>query len=79
MRVNVIVHPNSRRSRVEKDILGQLNAYVSSPPAEGKANKETLETLADYFKVKKSNIKLISGIKSRLKLFEIEKMKENSG
>lgn len=73
MRVNVIVHPNSRKPRVEKDILGQINAYVASPPVEGKANKETLEALANYFKVKKSNIRLISGTKSRLKLFEIEK------
>lgn len=74
MRVNVIVYPNSRKPRIEKDILGQINAYVSSPPVEGKANKEALEALADYFKVKKSSIRLISGIKSRLKLFEIEKI-----
>jgi hypothetical protein len=71
MRVNVIVHPNSKKPRVEKDILGQVNAYVSEPPLEGKANKATVEALADYFKIRKNAIRLISGSKSRLKLFEI--------
>ncbi len=72
MRLNVIVHPNSRKERVEKDILGQLNVYVTAPPIEGRANISTIEALSEYFKVKKNAIVLISGQKSRLKLFEIK-------
>ena len=72
MRMNIIVHPNSKKPKVEKDILGQINVYVSAPPVEGKANKAVIEELAVFFKVRKSAIKLISGQKSRLKLFEIE-------
>lgn len=52
--------------------MGQINAYVSAPPIEGKANKEAIEALADYFKIKKGGVKLIAGQKSRLKLFEID-------
>lgn len=73
MRVNVLVHPNSKKPRVEKDILGQLNVYVSAPPIAGKANKATVEALSVYFKVRKTDITLISGQKSKLKLFEIGK------
>ncbi len=74
MRINILVHPNSKKPRVEKDILGQLNVYVTAPPVEGKANKAVIETLAEYFQIKKSGIRLISGQKSSLKLFEIEKV-----
>lgn len=71
MRVSVIVHPNSRRERVEKDLLGTLHVYVNAPPLEGKANKATIELLAQYFNTKKGNIFLISGMKSKNKVFEI--------
>ena len=74
MRLNIIVHPNSKKPRVEKDILGQINAYVSAPPVEGKANREVIEALSDYFKVKKNSIRLVSGQKTHIKLFEIEEV-----
>lgn len=72
MRVNVIVHPNSKKPRVESDIVGQINVYVATPPLEGRANTSTIEALASHFNVKKNAIKLITGQKSRLKLFDIQ-------
>lgn len=72
MRLNVIVHPNSKKPRVVKDIMGQINIYVSSPPLEGKANRETIKALATYFKVMENRIRLISGTKSKIKLFEVD-------
>lgn len=38
---------------------------------EGKANKAVIEALTEYFNVKKSHIILLSGEKSKIKLFEI--------
>lgn len=73
MKISVVVHPNAKRERIEKDLLDNLHVYVNAPPLEGKANKATISVLANYFKVSKSNIKLISGIKSKYKLFEILK------
>lgn len=64
-------HPNSKKPRVEKDLLGNLHVYVSEPPLEGKANRAVLEALADYFKVKKNRVKLLSGGKSKHKTFVI--------
>lgn len=71
MRINILVHPNSKRARIEKDLLDTLHIYVNEPPLEGKANRATISALAEYFKVSKSNIQLISGTKSKHKLFDV--------
>lgn len=71
MKVSVIAHPNSKRPRIEKDLLGTLHVYVNKPPLEGKANKAVLEALTKYFDVKKGNVILLSGAKSKIKLFEV--------
>jgi uncharacterized protein len=71
MKVTVIVHPNSKKERVGKDLLETLHIYVNQPPLEGKANQATISKLADHFQVSKSQIKLISGAKSKYKIFEI--------
>lgn len=71
MKISVIVHPNAKKVRIEKDLLDNLHVYVNAPPLEGKANRATILALADYFKTAKSNIKLISGAKSKYKLFEV--------
>lgn len=72
MRVSVIVHPNSKKTRVEKDLIGMLHVYVNAPPLEGKANKAVVEALADFFKNKKNEILLVSGAKSKNKIFEVK-------
>lgn len=71
MKISVIVHPNAKRERVEKDLLDTLHVYVNQPPLEGKANKATIAALADYFSKSPSDITLISGGKTKYKLFEI--------
>lgn len=73
MRISIVAHPNSKKPRIEKDLLGTLHVYVNAPPLEGKANKAVTEALAEYFKVKKSCVLLISGAKSKTKTFEIIK------
>lgn len=71
MRIPVIVHPNAKGPKVEKDMLGQFHVYVSQPPLEGKANLAATEALAKLFNIKKNRVILISGGKSKSKLFEI--------
>ena len=71
MKVSVIVHPNSKKERIERDLLGELHVYVSQPPLKGKANQATAIALAEYFKTGKSNVSLISGAKSKHKLFKV--------
>lgn len=71
MRIAVIVHPNAKKERIEKDLLETLHVYVNQPPLEGKANKAVIEALANYFQTSKSNVSLISGAKSKYKVFEV--------
>jgi uncharacterized protein len=73
MKVSIIAHPNSKRPRIEKDLLGALHVYVNAPPLEGKANQAVIEVLSKYFNVKKSCVLLIAGAKSKTKTFEIFK------
>lgn len=71
MLVSTIVHPNAKKPRVEKDLLGTLHVYVSAPPLEGKANLAVIESLAKFFKVNKGKVVLLRGEKSKHKQFEI--------
>lgn len=71
MKISVIAHPNAKKPRIEKDLLNTLHVYVHEPPLEGKANKAVIESLSVYFNTKKSNVILLSGEKSKNKLFEI--------
>lgn len=71
MKISIIVHPNAKKPRVEKDLLNTLHIYVKEPPLEGRANKAAIEALAAHFYVKKSQVILLSGEKSKNKLFDI--------
>ena len=71
MKINIIAHPNAKKPRVEKDLLETLHVYVSEPPLEGEANRAVIEILAKYYKVKRNAVVLISGEKSKNKVFEI--------
>ncbi|MEK7161445.1 MAG: DUF167 domain-containing protein [Patescibacteria group bacterium] len=68
----VFVHPNSKKPRIDKDLLGSLHIYVNQPPLDGKANKAVLEALAKHFRVSKSKVSLLRGDKSKIKVFSIE-------
>ena len=72
MTITVLVHPNNRHPRIEEDLTGQLHVYVNAPPLEGKANLAVIESLAEYFKVKKRNIHIQSGHSAKLKRIEID-------
>ena len=72
MNISVITHPNEKQPRVEEDLTGMLHIYVSAPPLEGKANAAVIEALAQYYKVKKSVITLLSGHTSKYKRLNIK-------
>ena len=71
MKIKVTAHPNAKKPRVEKDLLGTLHVYVNAPPLEGKANKAVIQMLSEYFNVSKGKITLASGAKSKHKTFSI--------
>ncbi len=68
--IKVRVIPNSKRPEVKQD--GEvLMVKVDAPAIKNKANERLIEILSKYFGVKKRNIKILKGHKSRDKLIEI--------
>lgn len=70
MRVKVRVVPKASKNEVRAE-QGFLKVYVTAPAVEGKANKAMIELLADFFRVRKRNIRIIKGDRSREKVIEI--------
>ena len=71
MIIRVIVHPNSKNPRIEKDSTQDIHVYVREPATEGRANKAVIKALSELYKVPKSKIVLKLGSKSKVKIFEI--------
>jgi len=68
-RIKIKVIPNAKKNQVlEGDVF---KVYVNAPPVDGKANKAVAEVLSEYFKVRKSAVKIIKGERSKEKVVEI--------
>ena len=72
MQKQVKVKPNSKKQTIEESTDGSLTVHLKSPPVDGKANKELIEVLAEKFNVRKSSIRIKSGLSSKTKLIEID-------
>jgi uncharacterized protein (TIGR00251 family) len=70
MKINIKVVPNSKVPKIKQEING-LKVYVNAPPEDGKANEAVIKALADYFKIKTSQINVLSGHTGRNKIIEI--------
>jgi len=70
--VNVKVIPKAKFSQVLEDLEGNLQVRVTAPPVKGQANSELIKLLADYYKVSKSNIEIIRGLRERKKVIKIQ-------
>lgn len=70
MRIKVKVVTNAKDNKVaEAD--GVYLVRVTASPVEGKANKAVVELLAKYFKVSKSEVDIIRGLTSKIKIVDI--------
>ncbi len=72
MILKVIVHPRSKKPRIERDLLGILHIHVKEPAIDNKANKALITDIAKEFCVSLNNIKIKHGTKSKVKLIEIK-------
>lgn len=68
---NIRVSPRASRNRVEQS-GNNFKVYLTKPAADGLANNQLIELLSKHFKIKKYQIKIKSGLKSRNKLLEID-------
>ena len=70
MKIQVKVKPNSRTEDVSQEGASFI-VRVKEPPSEGKANQAVIELLAKHFGVPKSQVRILSGFRSRNKEIEI--------
>ncbi|PIQ85280.1 MAG: hypothetical protein COV73_05960 [Candidatus Omnitrophica bacterium CG11_big_fil_rev_8_21_14_0_20_43_6] len=68
---NIRVSPRASRNRVEQT-QDTLKVYLTKPAADGLANAQLIDLLSAHFKIKKYQIRIKSGVKSRNKLVEID-------
>jgi len=71
MRIYVKVIPKSSRNKVEKISDEEYKIWLTAPPIDGKANKSLVEILADHFNVSKSNIEIVGGKTSKIKIVDV--------
>ena len=70
MTLTVRVIPKASRNLVKKQEDG-IKVYVTKPAHDGLANRQVIALLAEYFKVKIYQVRIISGEKSRNKIVEV--------
>jgi uncharacterized protein len=68
MRYNVEVKFHKDFIEINCDLI---EVGLTSKPEKGEANRELIKKLAKYFRVSASQIKIISGLKSKKKIIEI--------
>jgi uncharacterized protein YggU (UPF0235/DUF167 family) len=68
-RITVIAKPNKKERKVIKINDDLYEVWTKMPAEENKANKDIIFQLAEYFNVSKSKVFLISGLKSKSKVF----------
>jgi len=70
--LRVRVHPGAGRASVTGRHGDALAMRVAAPPLGGRANAECAEFVADLLGVRKSQVELVSGERSRTKRLRVE-------
>ncbi len=71
MKITATIHPNSKKCEVVKNESGKLDVYVVEPAVNNKANLACIKVLSKFLKIKKSQVILVKGEKSKEKNFRI--------
>lgn len=70
MKIQVKVKPSSRTEEVSQEGESFI-VKVKEPPREGKANQAVIKLLAEHFGVPQSQVRILSGFRSKNKVIEI--------
>lgn len=69
--INIKVEPRSSKSGIAGPYGDALKVKLTSPPVEGRANKELVEVLAKEFGIRKKDVEIISGQSSKNKIVKL--------
>ena len=72
MKLFATVKPNAKQESIAQLDETHFSISVKEPAQQGKANHAVMRVLADHFHVPLSRVRLVSGMASRNKAFEIE-------
>ena len=70
MKIQVKVKPNSKTEELSREGANFI-VKVKEPPKEGKANQAVIKLLAEHFGVPQSQVRILSGFRSRNKVIEV--------
>ncbi len=71
MTITIKVEPRSSRSGVAGPYGNGLKVKLTSPPVEGRANRELIEVLAKTYGIAKKDVEIISGRNSKNKVVRL--------
>jgi len=71
MKIQVKVKPNSNAEKLSQE-GNSFIVKVKEPPKEGKANQAVIKLVAEHFGVPQSQVRILSGFRSRNKVIEVE-------
>ena len=71
MKIKVIAKPGSRKEAVKKIEENTFVISIKEPPIHGLANLGIINSLSKYFGIPKKQIRIVTGFKSKNKIFEI--------
>jgi len=70
MKIQVKVKPNSKTEGLSQK-GDSFIVKVREPPKEGKANQSVIKLLAEHFGISQSQVRILSGFRSRNKVIEV--------
>lgn len=70
--ISVKVLPRAKRNEVVRS-EGGLKVYLTTPPEAGKANKALIKILAAHLDLKKAQLTIVKGLRSRNKVIRIKR------
>jgi len=70
MKIQVKVKPNSKTEGLSQE-GDSFIVKVKEPPKEGKANQSVIKLLAKHFGISQSQVRILSGFRSRNKVIEV--------
>jgi len=70
MKIQVKVKPGSKTEELSREGYSFI-VKVKEPPKEGKANQAVIKLLAEHFGVPQSQVRILSGFRSKNKVIEV--------
>ncbi|MFN3233793.1 MAG: DUF167 domain-containing protein [Gammaproteobacteria bacterium] len=70
-RLEVYIQPGSKKSEIAGKHDGRLKIRIKSPPEDGRANKEIITFVSKWLGIKKQDVSIIAGEKSRFKTLAV--------